>query len=123
MKLLDLTLDIWKWQGCVLVGGTSKDFAAWAKTYIGADISASEGEAGRAYLEKNQPWLLWVESLTNVATLAHEALHIAGGVLDARGLKYTAESEEAYTYTMELIVRSTLDAKPRDWKKARKARP
>ncbi len=118
LKRLDVTLDVWKWQGCVIVGGTSSEFAAWAKKYIGVEITAEDGQAGRAYMEKNQPWLLWVESLQNVPTLAHEALHIAAGVLEVRGLRYNEGSEEAYTYTMEFILRSVLNAKARDWKKA-----
>ena len=39
MKCFDITLIPWKWQGSVLVGGESSDFAAWAKKHIDADIT------------------------------------------------------------------------------------
>lgn len=115
MKMLKVDLDVWKWQGVVLVGGTVEDFAKFAKNYINADLEVGVAEAGRAYLEKGQPWLVWVESLKDVANLAHEALHIAAGVLEARGLKFETASEEAYTYTMERIISSTLTAKAKQW--------
>lgn len=111
MKAIDVTLAIWKWQGVVLIGGTSAEFATWAKKYINADITTGSNAAGHAYVEYGQPWLLWVESLKNVPAIAHEALHIAAGVLEARGLKYNAGSEEAYTYTMEFILSAVLSAK------------
>jgi hypothetical protein len=117
VKTIDVDLDIWKWQGCVCVGGTSADFAAWAKKFIDADITTGSNAAGHAYVAYGKPWLLWVESLKNVAALAHEALHVAAGVLEARGLKHGDQSEEAYTYTMEHIIRRTLAAKK--WTKAR----
>lgn len=117
MKSIDVNLDIWKWQGCVLVGGTSADFAAWAKKYLGADITTNAGAAGHAYVEYGKPWLIWVESLKNIPTLAHEALHATAGILEGRGLKYDGASEEAYTYTMEHIIRQTLAAKR--WRQVR----
>lgn len=109
MKSLDISLDIWKWQGCVLQGGTSAEFTAWAKREFDMCIESGEHAAGHAHVEMSKPWLVWVESLDNAPTLAHEALHVAGGVLEARGLKYSEASEEAYTYTMEFIMRRALD--------------
>lgn len=38
------------------------------------------------------------------ACVAHEALHITKAALDKRGLKFTPDAEEAYTYQMESIV-------------------
>lgn len=111
MKVTDITLDIWKWEGCVCVGGRSTDFKAWAKKFIGADVTTGSNAAGHAYVEYGKPWLLWVESLKNVASLAHEALHVTAGILEGRGLTYGAPSEEAYTYTMEFIIRRALAAK------------
>jgi hypothetical protein len=110
MKRLDVTLAIWKWEGVVLVGGTSAQFAAWAKKYVDADVATGSGAAGHAYVEYGKPWILWVHSLKNVPAIAHEAMHVAAGVLEGRGLKYAADSEEAYTYTMEFILRAVLHA-------------
>lgn len=116
MKCLEVRLGLWKWSGCVLAGGTPADFAAFAKKSIGAELDTDSGVLGRAYLEKGQPWLLWVESAADVATLAHEALHITAGILEARGLKFDESSEEAYTYTMESIIRAVVSAKRSHWK-------
>lgn len=117
MKTIDVMLDPWKWQGCVLVGGRSSDFSEWAKRCVGCEIETADHAAGHAYVEIGKPWLLWVESLKNIPALAHEALHVTSGILEARGLKHTEASEEAYTYTMEHIIRASLDAKK--WREVR----
>ena len=109
-RFILVTLSLWKWAGAIAVGGSSEDLKAFAKTQD-IDIDANGAtEVGRAYVEIGKPWLLWVESLENIPALAHEALHVASGVLEARGLKHTPESEEAYTYTMESIIRTALTA-------------
>ncbi len=117
MRYLHITLTLWKWEGVILAGGTPADFAKWAKRYIDADISPQGGAMGHAYVEMDKPWLLWLGDIKDVATLAHEALHITSGVLEARGLKHTDASEEAYTYTMEAIVRAVATAKQSKWRK------
>lgn len=109
MLTTDVTLELWKWQGIVIVGGTSTDFTRWAKKAIAVDIESCSNAAGHAYVEMGKPWLIWAASVKDVPTLAHEALHVASGVLEARGLKHTDASEEAYTYTMEYILRAVLD--------------
>jgi len=38
------------------------------------------------------------------AAVSHEALHITKAALDLRGLRWTKDSEEAYTYQLESIV-------------------
>ena len=116
MKQMLLTLKPWKWEGCVLVGGTSAEFAVWAKKYIDADIETGTNAAVHAHVAYGKPWLLWVATLRDVPALAHEALHVAAGVLEGRGMKFTADSEEAYTYTMEHIIREVLACKR--WREA-----
>lgn len=115
MKSIDVNLAVWKWEGIVLAGGTSADFKAFAKRHIDADIETGAHAAGHAYVEYGKPWLLWVESLSDLPSLAHEALHVAAGVLEGRGCEYNKGSEEAFTYTMEHIIRATLAAKK--WQK------
>lgn len=114
MRVTFFRLHTWKWEGAVCVGGTSADFVRFAKKWIDVDVISGEHAAGHAYVGYGKPWLLWVESLKNVPALAHEALHVTAGILEARGLKHSADSEEAYTYTMEEIIRNTLTAKK--WK-------
>lgn len=114
MKALTLRLDPWKWMGVVLVGGTPDQARAWLKKETGIEPNIGAHAVGHAYVNYGQPWLLWMDSADDVATLAHEALHIASGVLEHRGLKFTADSEEAYTYTMEFIVRAVRSC--RNWR-------
>lgn len=110
LRFIRVMLAPWKWEGCVAVGGSTDDVASLAKD-IGLSIELSGHERGRAVVEMGKPWLLWLESLDDPAVLAHEALHIASGVLEQRGLKHTADSEEAYTYTMEDLMRKAMTAK------------
>ena len=111
MKEMEVRLMPWKWNGLVCVGGTSSQFAAYAKRLIDVDIETGSNAAGHAHLSYGKPWVIWVETLEDVPALAHEALHITAGLLEARGLKFTADSEEAYTYTMEDILRQILEHK------------
>lgn len=104
----------WKWEGAVIVGGSPDDFKRYAKKYIDADVENGPNAAGHTYVEYGKPWLIWVASLRDIPCLAHEALHVACGVLEGRGLAHAKASEEAYTYTMEDILRQTLNAKK--WK-------
>lgn len=108
MKMMDITLNPWKWKGVVLVGGTSTEFAAFAKKFINVEISTGSNAAAHAHVSYGKPWLLWVEKLSDIPALAHEALHVTAGVLEARGLTFSESSEEAYTYTMEDIIRQVL---------------
>jgi hypothetical protein len=116
MKFIVVSLGTWKWEGVVATGGTIADFVAFAKAHGATKIEDTQVSAGRAYVELGVPWMLWVETMDDVPALAHEALHVTCGVLEARGLKHCAESEEAYTYTMEGIIRAALSAT--EWESA-----
>lgn len=109
MKQKHLNLSLWKWEGVVLVGGKPSDFKAYCEREIHASPEVAEHSAGHAYVEYGKPWVVWVESLDNVPTLAHEVFHVTTGVLEARGLSLSSASEEAYTYTLEAILRATLE--------------
>jgi hypothetical protein len=111
VKSIDIVLDIWKWSGIVFVGGKSADFAAWCKKNLDIEIETGSNAAGHAHVSYGKPWVIWIESLNEVACLAHEALHVTTGILEARGLKYSEASEEAYTYTMEFIISHALTTK------------
>lgn len=111
MKVIDVHLMPWKWDGVICVGDTSADFIAYVKKTFDITVTSGAPATGHAYVEYGKPWVLWVETLDDIPALAHEALHIAAGVLEARGLKHSDASEEAYTYTMEDILRQTLKKK------------
>lgn len=116
MKIMRIFLPLWKWEGAVLHGGTSQDFAQWAKKHLDADITPGANAAGYAYLAYGIPWALWVEDIKNVPNLAHEVFHITTGLLEARGLTLSNASEEAYTYTLEHILLRVLSNKK--WSRA-----
>jgi hypothetical protein len=117
VKVIDVRLMPWKSDGVVVVGGTPEDFTEYAKRF-GVEPQIGSQSVGHAYYEYGKRWLIWVESLQNLPELAHEALHITGGLLEARGLKYSRDSEEAYCYTMEDILRQTL-APQAKWSRVR----
>ena len=117
MRRADIDVALWKWQGCILAGGTPDDFKRFAKDLFDADLDVGAHSAAHAYLAYGKPFLIWVESLDNIPALAHEALHVTFGMLELRGLKPTPDSEEAYTYTMETILRSVITTKK--WKLVR----
>jgi hypothetical protein len=111
LRWMGIRLMPWKWDGVVVIGGTSAQFATYAKKKYNVDIESGAHAAGHAYVAYGELWLIWVETLTNLPELAHEALHVVSGVLEARGFKHTHESEEAYTYTMEDLLRQVLACK------------
>lgn len=110
MKYIVVNLSLWKWEGVIAAGGTIAEFIAFAKAEGATKIEETAATAGRTYVELGVPWFLWVETLDDIPALAHEALHVTSGILECRGIKHTAESEEAYTYTMEGIIRAALSA-------------
>lgn len=123
MKECLVKLMPWKWHGMVLIGGVSSEFAAYAKRMCDIDITTGANAAGHAHVEYGKPFLIWLHSLSDIPALAHEALHVTHGILEERGLKYTPDAEEAFTYTMEDIIRQTLDCKKWAIVKASLTRP
>jgi len=117
MKAKTVTLDPWKWQGVLVTGCSGEQFAALVKRDIGASVGLGVHSQGHAYVEYGKPWYLWVDSIDDVPGLAHEAFHITSGVLEGRGLSMSRESEEAYTYTMEALLRAALDK--RGWQRVK----
>lgn len=105
MKLRVVSLAIWKWDGYVVIGGTPDEAKRCAKRLIGAEPSILPRSMGHGFVEYGRPWFLWCSSLKEWPTLAHEAVHIAGGVLENRGVKFASDNDEALAYTMEFILR------------------
>ena len=107
MKQVDICLMPWKWDGIALLGCPESEFIRVVKEQTDETLDAHNG-MGRAYLKKGSCFVLWVEDETNFPSLAHEALHITAAILEQRGLTLSESSEEAYTYTMEDILRQVL---------------
>lgn len=113
LRMKMVVMKPWKWDGIVLTGGNSQDYKSFVKREFDADVETNAYAVGHAHMQAGIPFSLWVESLDNIPALAHEALHITAGLLEARGLKFSVDSEEAYTYTMEDLIRQALG--PKDW--------
>ena len=111
MTYLELTLTLWKWEGVILKGGTFQQLVDYHRIFCGISTDLRNYTIGHTAVEYGKPWCLWIADGTDMATLAHEALHVVSGVLEGRGLKHTAESEEAYCYTLESIVGAATDPK------------
>ena len=109
IRCKNIDLEVWKWHGTAFVGGSLAQFASIVKQDVGGDVNVEDYHTGYTYLAPGVSWFLWVDSLDNVPTLAHEAFHVASGILEARGLALSRDSEEAYTYTLEHIMRQVLD--------------
>lgn len=118
MRVLFVSIGIWKWEGFILVGGTPADFSRFTEQHAETKPDVDENAIGHAFVQYGKPWVLWMQAL-DWPTLAHEALHVTSGILEARGLRHTEASEEAYTYTMEAIMRAVETAPKRAWKRAR----
>lgn len=116
MKVKVINLAIWKWDGTVVVCEDRRDYERFALAE-GVTLDQYDHSNGHAYVEDAKPWLLWIPKIEMVPELVHEAVHIACGVLDARGMTHRRESEEAYCYTIEHIVRNTLN--PDGWSSVR----
>lgn len=117
MKEKPADLTTWKWAGWLVQGGTFKDFKSWMLRSFNYEIDDIEA-TGCAMIHPGYPWVLWVEDIEDVATLSHEALHVTTDVLQSRGIILSRDSVEAFTYTMEDVIRQALDR--RGWRKAEK---
>lgn len=57
---------------------------------------------------------IWLKDLDSLGTIAHEAMHFAIDLLERKGLKFSKDSEEAYTYLTDYIVEQIISARPKD---------
>lgn len=114
MKALPVYVAVWKWGGWVLVG-PSKDYPGFMKQQLDTVDELKPNIGGHTTIDEDKPWVLWVPDLCDHAVLAHEAFHVAYAVLDTRGVKLSVDSEEAFAYTIEHVVRTVMEAKPEQW--------
>ncbi len=117
MKEATFRVGLWKIDVIVLHGGSEADFRAYVQEGFQHRLEPASYALGRCYFKplEDIPPILWVHDLADVATLVHELQHVVFGMLEFRGLKLAPESEEAYTYTTEVILRGILDAGEDGW--------
>jgi hypothetical protein len=112
-------LGMWKWDAVVLVGGTNAQVEAEIKRLGIEQPNVGEHSAGHAWVTYGKPCAIWVQTLRDIPCLVHEAFHLVHGVLEARGVKHSVDSEEAFAYTLEAFLRGILECKKWSTSKAR----
>lgn len=108
MRARTLTLSPWKVTVLLLVGGRIARVPAVSVRRYGApvEVTASDVTAlGKTWYFGQLPRLVWVHDREDVAVLAHELLHVVFGILAVRGVDLSEDSEEAYTYLLEDLIR------------------
>lgn len=102
----------WKWEVCFIQGGTPAQIERYVRQqgWTG-DVSMQDGAAGHCWVCLGVPVVVWVASIKDIPCLVHETMHAVFGMFEARGLKHSRDSEEAYTYTVEDLLRRVLGAK------------
>jgi hypothetical protein len=113
VKRARFLLAPWKWEVVIFVGGKPAEVEREVRR-IGIDIQSGElrdGSTGHTWMLIGAPAVLWVRTLRDIPTLAHECYHVVHGMLEGRGVKSCEASEEAFTYTLESLMRGILSCK------------
>lgn len=114
MKHITVSDDCWNANILFCWGVDDRSFAAFMKRRTGLDFSNEfTGDGYFTYLSQtNGPDLGIIAMSDEVFTgtpyqysvLAHECLHAAFRILKARGIRYSKNSEECFTYFMDNLV-------------------
>lgn len=81
----------------------------WQDT-LDSTYAPSQNKEGACFVstEHNIHWMCFqkkLKTLNDISILAHEALHITNKILYRRGLALTPDTEEAYTYLQQYIIK------------------
>lgn len=86
----------------------SKDVGdSWVRT-VERTYEGKDGACFVSILDDNDHYICFqnkLKSLYEISILAHEALHVTNKILSKRGLYLTDETEEAYTYFQQYIIK------------------
>lgn len=97
---------------CVVVGGEKQlgeDAICRAFRWTEDEKTSVGGGAGRTLTHITYKDVgIWLQDPTDVPTLSHEANHATFHILRASGLKFSEDSEEAYTYHQAWLVSEIL---------------
>lgn len=91
--------------------GTPREyFIKQVKHELHTDITLQHSIKGRYFqFTKDNIALNWIwTEQKNPVVLAHESFHAAHTILQSKGFRLTDDSEEAYAYFIEFIMRKTL---------------
>lgn len=90
----------------VVIGGTWEEISTrWVKEF-NAEGTTKNVINGGAYLPNNSKDCgVWFKEIPTGSICAHEALHLTTHILIKSGLRFSEDSEEAWAYHMQWIVR------------------
>lgn len=84
------------------------------------DVSDFEGDSGQHIEVGNEDdkvvdsFVIWLENAKDLAVISHEVFHAAHRIMKYVGIKLSDDSEEAYAYFIESIVRQIVQAVKND---------
>lgn len=113
---LQVDLPPWDHTGFVLTGGTVEEARQFAVAATGIEFTKVEDAAGCTFQQPRKPFVIWVRSISDIPTLAHEALHVVSTLLLDRGVRHSAETEESYCYTLGYLLKMIRNAPRREWR-------
>ena len=95
----------------LFTGGTFKEYQEIVEHYTGEKQPHyyDETEGIYSYFPEKDLYFMWVKDNKNIPLIGHEVMHLVFGMLDSKGIKYCAESEEAFTYSLQYWLRIILD--------------
>lgn len=78
--------------------------------HVDFDRNRFDGLDGTATQIRDSEYVIWVRG-NDLATLAHECLHIANMILDAKGIIPSFSNDEAQAYLMNYLINKCLRRK------------
>lgn len=114
-KVLHLYEETWGQNVYILHPATSADLTAFVKRQFGEDYKGTEGFAGRClHVPSSEGGQIviglyrWAFNPSIVASLTHECFHAVEYILEARGMRHTKATSEAYAYLLGSLVRQSI---------------
>lgn len=114
-----INMETFPWHICFSIGNTEKEVCDFLKNKMDYELDEEErnhvcwdktSKRGTTIMLKNNAVILWVKTYDQ-SIVAHEAFHAATFILERAGLKFSQDSEEAWAYVIEKIVRNSLIVK------------
>jgi hypothetical protein len=110
LRIGTFRLQPWRMELILLHGAGHAQLAAYVREHHAIVDYVPEATAvGHAFVYDGRPAIVWVQSIRDVPVLVHELMHVVFAVLANRGLKPVDDAEEAYTYTLECLLRQVLE--------------
>lgn len=114
--LKNFTVPVWNVMYNVIVcPDTSLIKTKWVKSLLEDDLKVTDYDKGiyayRVNSDSSTNYIIFLKDLDNVPTIAHEAMHFVFDILEQKGVTYSKDSEESYTYLLGYVVGQILSIK------------